>query len=443
MSDNNQAAGKDAANSDETPLIPFRARAASVLAFLKLLRQQFDDDGCRSSAAALTYTTLFAIVPIMTVMFAVIAAIPSLNERGLAIQKWAFEYFVPSAGNQILGYLATFSQQATNLTGVGVVFLVVTAVLMLRTIEQTLNRIWHIREPRKGLTSMMMYWAVLSLGPLLLGAGLGISSYLTSVSLISNTVAYLGGVRFWLSLLPFFFTFAMLALLYILVPNTSVPVRQGLVGAAVAALLFELAKAAFAQFIKHAPNYQVVYGAFAAVPLFLLWIYISWILVLLGAELVRALVVFQEHRRKVPGTQALLRLLRVFWERQRHGRILRSTEVRQVMHDSGVTHWDEFRNLLQDRRLIRRTEEGGYVLIRDLRRLTLSQLVAMMPWPAEQQLRVNADGKEPWEAALKERCEAAREGLHQPLDIDLESLFENQVDDDNDNNRQQDEKENE
>tara|TARA_B100000614_G_scaffold256986_1_gene276512 strand:+ start:7449 stop:8765 length:1317 start_codon:yes stop_codon:yes gene_type:complete len=435
VSENNEPA-----KTDEPPVIPFRARAASVWAFLQLLRRQFVEDGCQSSAAALTYTTLFAIVPIMTVMFAVIAAIPSLNERGLAIQKWAFEYFVPSAGNQILGYLATFSQQATNLTGVGVVFLIVTAVLMLRTIEQTLNRIWRIRQPRKGLFSLMTYWAVLSLGPLLLGAGLGISSYLTSVSLISDTVAYLGGVRFWLSVLPFFFTFAMLSLLYIMVPNTSVPVRQGLIGAAVAALLFELAKTAFAQFIKHAPNYQVVYGAFAAVPLFLLWIYISWILVLLGAELVRALVVFQEHRRRVPGTQALLRLLRVFWERQRHGRILRSTEVRQVMQESGVTHWDDFRNLLQDCRLIRRTEEGGYVLTRDLRRLTLSQLVAMMPWPAEQQLRVNAHGKEPWEATLKQRCDEARRGLHGPLEFDLESLFENRVGEDNDDHHQRDEK---
>ena len=418
---------KSNANSDDTPLIPFRARLESIWAFLKLLRRQFVEDGCPSAAAALTYTTLFAIVPIMTVMFAVIASIPALNERGMVIQKWAFEYFVPSAGNQILGYLATFTQQATNLTGPGVVMLVVTSVLMLRTIEQALNRIWRLPHARKGMVSMMTYWAVLSLGPLLLGAGMGISSYLTSVSLISDTVAYFGGIRAWLSVLPFFFTFAMLALLYIVVPNTSVPIRQGLLGAAVAALLFELAKAAFAQFIKHAPNYQVVYGAFAAVPLFLLWIYISWILVLLGAELVRTLVVFQEHRRKVPRTQALLRLLQVFWDRQRHGRVLRSNEVRQVMHDSGVTHWDEFRNLLQDCKLIKRTEEGGYVLTRDLRRLTLAQLLAMVPWPAEQQLRINAHGKEPWEAALKQRCDEARRGLHQPLEFDLEALFENRV----------------
>lgn len=408
----------------QEPIIPFRARAASAWSFLRLLGRQFLDDGCQSSAAALTYTTLFAIVPIMTVMLAVIAAIPELSERGMVIQHWAFEYLVPSAGNQILKYLNEFSRQATKLTGVGVLFLIVTSVLMLRTIEQTLNRIWKIREPRKGLTSLMMYWALLSLGPLLLGVGLAISSYLVSLALISDTVAYLGGMRFWLSMLPFLLTMTMLTLLYTVVPNTRVPWRQGLLGAAVAALLFELAKAAFAQFIKHAPNYQVVYGAFAAVPVFLLWIYISWVLVLLGAELVRALVVFEEHRRQVPRLQAMVRLLHVFWQRQQHGRILNGNEVRRVLHESGVTRWDEFRNLLQDCKLIRRTDEGGYVLTRDLRRLTLGQLVAMLPWPVEQQLRVHDDGMQPWEKQLKSRCDQAREGLHQPLDVDLESLFE-------------------
>lgn len=411
------------------PLIPFRARAESLWAFLKLLGAQFVEDGCQSSAAALTYTTLFAIVPIMTVSFAIISSVPALDSRSLAIQEWVFEYFVPSSGHQILQHLNEFSHQAAKLTGVGILFLVVTAVLMLRTIEQTLNRIWKIRQPRKGTTSLLTYWAVLSLGPLLLGVGLGISSYLTSVSLLTHTVAWLGGARFWLSLLPFFLTTATLSLLYIVVPNTSVPYRQGVLGAAIAALLFELAKTAFAEFVKHAPNYQVVYGAFAAVPLFLLWIYISWVLVLLGAELTRALVVFQEHRRQVPRLQALLRLLHVFWRRQREGRVLQPVEVRRVLAEAGVSHWDEFRNPMQDCGLIRRTDEGGYVLCRDLRTLSLASLLAMMPWPAEQQLRVNAQGKDSWESLLKARCDRAREGLNAPLAFSLDDLFEERIDD--------------
>ncbi|WP_231883788.1 YihY family inner membrane protein, partial [Alcanivorax sp. HI0044] len=286
----------------------------------------------------------------------------------------------------LLDHLQSFAKQAANLTGLGIVFLVITSILMLSTVEQTLNRIWKVQTPRKGLTSLLMYWAVLSLGPICLGLGLAISSYLTSQAIFSDTVSYLGGVRLWLSLLPFLFTTAMLTLMYTVVPNTKIPLRQGVLGAAVAALLFELAKGGFTFFIKQAPSYQVVYGAFAAVPVFLLWIYISWTIVLGGAELVRALVVFQEHRRQVPRMHALVRLLNVFWQRQQNGKVLRSKEVRKVMQESGISQWDEFRNLLVNAKLIRRTEEGGYMLSRDLRNLSLGQLVAMLPWPAHTQL---------------------------------------------------------
>jgi membrane protein len=238
-------------------------------------------------------------------------------------------------------------------------------------------------------------------------------------------VNYLGGIRLWLSLLPFLFTTAMLTLMYTVVPNTNVPLRQGILGAACAALLFELAKSAFAFFIRQTPSYEVVYGAFAAVPVFLLWVYISWIIVLGGAELVRALVVFQEHRRQVPRMHALMRLLHAFWLRQQHGKVLRSKEVRQVMRDCGVSQWDEFRNLLMDARLIRRTEEGGYMLSRDLRNLTLGQLVAMLPWPAHTQLRVRLGNDEAaWERTLKDKMDQARDGMMAPLDMPLDTLFQ-------------------
>ncbi len=336
---------------NEQPVIPVHARFDSIKAFFALLVRQFNEDGCRQSAAALTYTTLFAIVPVMTVSFAVLSSVPALKDKGTQFQTWAFEYFVPSAGNMLLDHLQSFAKQAANLTGLGIVFLVVTSILMLSTVEQTLNRIWKVQTPRKGLTSLLMYWAVLSLGPICLGLGLAISSYLTSQAIFSDTVGYLGGVRLWLSLLPFLFTTAMLTLMYTVVPNTKIPLRQGVLGAAVAALLFELAKGGFTFFIKQAPSYEVVYGAFAAVPVFLLWIYISWTIVLGGAELVRALVVFQEHRRQVPRMHALVRLLNVFWQRQQNGKVLRSKEVRKVMQESGISQWDEFRNLLVNAKL--------------------------------------------------------------------------------------------
>lgn len=393
------------------------------LEFVRLLARQFKQDGCRESAAALTYTTLFAIVPVMTVSYAILAAIPALQSRGEAFQNWALDYFVPEVSETVQVYLSEFSRQATNLTAIGIVFLLVTSILMLRTIENTMNRIWMVGKPRGGLTALMMYWAVLTMGPILLGAGLAISSYLTSVSLVTDTVALFGGVHFWMMALPVAFTTILLTLLYVVVPNCHVPLRQGLVGGFVAALLFEGAKAGFAMFIRMAPSYEIVYGAFAAVPLFLVWIFISWVIVLAGAELVRSLVTFHEYRREVPRLQALLRVIEVLWQKQQQGQVLKPSVLRRVLQAAGVTRWDEYRNLLIDRDLVRRTDEGSYVLTRDLRTLSLAELVDMMPWPAARQLKVSESQARPWETLLAERCEQARVGMHAPLELSLENLF--------------------
>lgn len=400
-----------------------RSRLQVAGQFLRFLGAQYKQDGCREIAAALTYTTLFAIVPVMTVAFSILSAMPALKGRGQEIQQWAFDYFVPAAGDKIQEHLSGFAEQAGNLTVIGVIFLVVTSVLLLRTIETVMNRIWKVTRPRKGMTSLLMYWAVLTLGPLLLGAGLGISSYLTSVTLVTDTVAWLGGMERWLALLPFFFTTAMLSLLYIVVPNSHVPLRQGIAGAAVAALFFELAKGGFALFVGMAPSYRVVYGAFAAVPIFLLWVFISWSIVLFGAELVRALVVFQDERREIPRMQSLMRLLELLWERQRAGRPLKTGEIRKTLKSIGASRWEEFRNLLMDLDLMRRTEDGNFFLARDLRTLTLAELVDHLPWPAQVQLRTVKDHRKPWEAALAERFDRARRGMHEPLEVDVESLF--------------------
>ena len=391
--------------------------------FIQLLGRSFREDGCKESAAALTYTTLFAIVPIMTVAFAILSAIPALQERSGEIQQWAFANFAPGAGEKVLEYVNEFSRQAGNLTAIGAIFLFVTSVLMLRTIERNMNRIWRVTTPRSGPMSIIMYWAVLTLGPLSLGAALGISSYLTSMSLITDTVELLGGMRLWLSLLPLLFMTLALTLMYVVVPNCYVPVRQGLIGGFVAACLFELAKGGFTLFIKMSPSYEVVYGAFAAVPLFLLWLFISWNIVLGGAELVRVLVVFGEYRSELPRLQSLLRLLEILWRRQQHGRVLRVQEVRRVLKLAGASHWEEFRNLLMDLRLMRRTENGEFVLGRDLNTLTLTELVDMLPWATRDALRVGEQHNRPWEPMLAARCAEARSGWTAPLDMTVEQLF--------------------
>lgn len=390
--------------------------------FLRLLWQEYKNDGCRETAAALTYTTLFAIVPVMTVTFTILRALPKMRDQGQVIQDWLFSFLMPSADAQIQTYLQSFADQARHLTGIGILFLVVTAVLMLKTIEATMNRIWKVSIPRKGMTSLLMYWAVLTLGPLCLGVGLGVSSYITSMSLFKETAHLLGITHLLLVLVPVLFSTFLLTLLYIIVPNCHVPIRKGIVGGVVAAILFELAKGAFVQFIKFSPSYQLVYGAFAAVPLFLLWIYVSWMIVLGGAELVRALVVFRETRQRVPRLQALLRIIETLWLRQQRGEVLKPSEIRNTLMLAGSERWDEFRNLLLELNLIQRTDEGSYVLMRDLSQFPLLELMRALPWSLQDQLNANGKVRRPWETELKARCEAAQAGL-EPLDIMVAELF--------------------
>lgn len=163
-----------------------RQRLHTVVDFWRFLLQRFLADRGISSAAALTYTTLFAVVPMMTVTFAMLSAVPAFQGVGEQIQRFVFRTFVPSAGAAVQEYLWAFTAQARQLTWVGVLLLAVTAVMMLMTIEQAFNTIWRVRKSRRGLSSFLLYWAILSLGPLLLGSGFLISTYLTSTSLLTG-----------------------------------------------------------------------------------------------------------------------------------------------------------------------------------------------------------------------------------------------------------------
>ena len=140
------------------------------------------------NAAALTYTTLFAVVPLMTVTYAMLAAIPSMQGAGDGLQAWVFDNFVPTTGEVVQDYLSGFAAQAKSLTGVGIAMLILTSIMMMKTIENAFNFIWRVNEPRKGLSSFLLYWAVLSLGPILIGLGLVLTSYITSLSLISSSL---------------------------------------------------------------------------------------------------------------------------------------------------------------------------------------------------------------------------------------------------------------
>jgi len=314
-----------------------------IVSFARFVLRRFLADNCRQNAMVLTYTTLFAVVPVMTVTFAILSAIPSLQHVSTDIQAFIFSHFIPSTGMEVQAKLQEFSEQARGLTVIGIGMLFVTAIMLLVTIEHSFNQIWKVRQERKGVVSFLRYWAVLSLGPLLLGAGFAISSYLTSLRLFSEAASAVGGVIPGLQLLPFITTALAFSLLYITVPNCKVPLKAGFAGGLFAAFLFEMAKGAFGLFVTRFSSYTLVYGAFAAFPVFLIWMYLSWMIILFGVEVTRGLAVFR-HTGMVSRhpVLALLDVLQLFWRKQQHGASVSDVEAMAILGKQEVEIWFDF-----------------------------------------------------------------------------------------------------
>lgn len=377
--------------------------------FVERLLRRFFADRVPQSAAALTYTTLFAVVPMMTVTFVMLSAVPAFRELGEPIQAFIFRNLLPSAGEQVVGYLQGFSSQARELTWIGIGVLLGSALLTLYTIESAFNQIWRVRRARRGVSSFLLYWAILSLGPLLLGAGFAASAYITSLRLLSGPEA-LPGATTLLGLVPLFSAIAAFTLLYAAVPNTRVPLRHALIGGCFAALLFESAKALFSLYVRLFPGYQLIYGAFAAVPLFLLWIYLTWLIVLLGAQLVCLLGAPGAWKGTArPPLLNLLGVLAQLHAGQRCGRTLTRAQLMRSGWVQGEDEWARLLDFLEGERLVTATGDGEWVLCRDLSQLSLHALLVRSPWPLPALASLPEqlpDGLEaPWYPSLREALE--------------------------------------
>jgi len=247
------------------------------------LGERFREDRLGLTASSLTSTTTMALVPFFTVALAVFTAFPMFGKLQEALQGWLVQSLIPDAiARQVLGYLNQFAGKASRLGAAGFVALFVTALALVLTIDRTLNGIWRVRRPRPLGQRVLVYWAVMTLGPLLLGASLSMSSYVLSAS--RGLVATMPGtVQALLNLTEFVLLAGGLAALYRYVPNTPVRRNHAWAGALFAALGIEVARRLLAFYIGKVPTYSIVYGAFATLPILLVWIYVAWIVVLLGA----------------------------------------------------------------------------------------------------------------------------------------------------------------
>jgi membrane protein len=264
--------------------------------FLAAVARRFYEDRGAQAAGSLSFTTLLSIVPLLTVALALSTAFPVFDEALTTLQLFLFENFLPDAEGleTISDQILTFSEQAGRLTAIGLAFLLVTSVMLMLTIDDAMNRIFRVRRRRPLGQQVVMYWSVLTLWPVLIGASLSLTSYL------------IGSASLLLRLVPFVFTWAALTLLYILVPYRHVELRHAAAGALLAGIAFEVAKRAFALYVANFPTYTLIYGAFATLPIFLVWMYVSWLVVLAGAIFTAMLPgyrVITSERDRPPGRE--------------------------------------------------------------------------------------------------------------------------------------------
>ncbi|MQA18736.1 YihY family inner membrane protein [Rugamonas rivuli] len=270
-------------------------------------------------AGSLTFTTVFALVPLLTIALAIFTTFPLFNTFRTSLEAYFVQSVMPkSISSTILNYLTMFASKATRLSAVGAVALIFTSIAMMNLIERVFNRIWRVRAERRWTKRILVYWAIITLGPLLIGVSLTLSGqvFMATSDLIGD-VPVIGALIY--TVLSLALTTATFTLLYVAVPNRDVDWYDAAWGGLVAGLAFEVAKRGFAVFITQFPTYSKIYGALAALPLFLLWVYVSWMITLFGALLVAALPVVKYERwwhEAQPGGEfvdamAILRVLHV------------------------------------------------------------------------------------------------------------------------------------
>ena len=262
--------------------------------FSRFLLTRIQNDRLKVTAGYLAYITLLSLVPMLAVIFAMMSAFPMFAELRETIQHFVFANFVPAAGDVVQEKIQSFVDNASKTTAIGVAALAFTAILLISAIDQNFNYIWRATEKRRLSVAFATYWMILTLGPILVGASLVLTSYITTIRVFDNDVLGLGGQL--LSIFPFILSTLMFVVFYMVVPNTRVKFSHAICGALVAGLLFEIAKRGFAFYIVKFPSYEAIYGTLATVPIIFVWVYLSWMVALLGAEITAGLGEYESLR---------------------------------------------------------------------------------------------------------------------------------------------------
>lgn len=268
----------------------------SLWKFTVLLLKRSDKDGLTLLAGHLAYVSLLSLVPLIAVVFSLFALFPVFSDISAQLKTFIFSNFMPATGNTIQRYLEQFVANSSKMTAVGTCGLIVTALLLIASVDSMLNKIWDSKTKRPIVFSFAVYWMVLTLGPILLVASVAVSSYLLSLNWLNLSGVH-SLIDHALRILPLLISWVTFWLLYQVVPTVRVPAKDALVGALVSGALFELSKKIFTLYIQLFPSYQLIYGVLAVIPILFLWVYVSWCIVLLGAEITVTLGEFRSVRK--------------------------------------------------------------------------------------------------------------------------------------------------
>jgi membrane protein len=346
--------------------------------FLRFFLKRFFDDRLFQVAGALSFTTAFALVPLSMVVFGVLSAFPVYEQWSDQLSHYIFANFVPASAREVESYLRELSKNTGQLTTVGVIVLVVSLLITLNGIEAAFNRIWRVPTARPKFGRFLMYWTVLTFGALLAAASLAMSARFFALSIFSTTPGR--WVETWmLQLSPIAIEWFALTLVYRVVPHRTIQWRYAMIGAALASVLIELVKWGVGLYLGGFATYQKIYGALALIPIFLGWIYFSWIAILFGASLASSLSAFryQPASQRLPvgyELYGLLRLIGRFIEHRREGKGLHLDDIRRLepmLTDALVQH---MLGQLSDARVLNRAESGEWLLARDLDDVSLADL---------------------------------------------------------------------
>jgi membrane protein len=381
--------------------------------------RKFFDDGCLTLAGSLTYTTLLALVPLLTIALTLITAFPVFEQFTHGVDDFfAKNVLPPAVAETVTGHIQQFTASAAKLTAAGIVLLGVTAILLMMTIERAFNGIWRVTRPRRLGVRILMYWAVLTLGPLLIGMSLTITSYLVTVSLgFARQIP--GAATLVLAAVPVLFTATAFTLVYLVVPNRPVRLVHAVAGGVAAAVMFELMKRGLAFYIARFPSYTLVYGAFAAVPIFLVWVYLSWVVTLLGAVIAALIPDYRLDDKAPTGPGAVFRaalaILRVLVLAQRDSRM---PATHAVLEAAGVRReaGQQVLELLAARGWVARVVGERWTLACDPEVVTIAEVYRGLVFDPMQ-----ARGHRPDEA-LEAILERAATGAARSLDAPIRSL---------------------